>query len=383
MVIEMVDLDNDVPLPTDETNEEIEQVAKTAKKKSRARKKKQDFVNPADGLLKAIKFLKLCQKKTGTLEQRHSSISGNWACATNEMITMGTKIEEDLVACPHTLKFEEALKKVGEDLSITQVSPVALSVKSGMFKAFVECAEVGQIKISPPDENVAVIDDRIKDAFSILAPIATEGATNAAYASVLLRAGSAVATNGYLLTEVWHGIDLPPVQMALPKQAVSAVVKSGKPLKGFGFSNSSVTFWFEDESFIKTQLFGEQYPSYETLFECENLNPWPVPDEFFKAVKAIKNFTEMGMVYFKEGKLASDEVEFEASTYTIEGLPEGMGFNSKYLLMVEKVFDKVHFETVDGSDRALFFGENTRGVVAGLVREDEPKTIDLDDEIPF
>jgi len=337
----------------------------TKTKKHRARRAKTTAVNPAASLLSALKFIAVAQKKAGAPNQQFGIISGNWAAASNGILTVATKVEEDLNACPHTLQFINALSKVGEDLSITQLSQTALSVVSGAFKAVVPCVGFDNLSISPPDEPCAVIDDRLKEAFAMLAPLATEGAPNAAYASVLLQSGSAVATNGHVLAEYWHGIDLPP-GLLVPKAAVAAILKAGKPLARFGYSGPSATFWFDDDSFIKTQLYGERFPNYTPLFECEGLNPWPVPAEFFKAVRSIEAFTRNGVVYFENGKLASNELENEASTYIIEGLPEGMGFNAKYLLTVEKAFDNVHFD--EASNKAFFFGENVRGVIMGIER---------------
>jgi len=378
----MTTLDKDIPIPEDE--DKVEAAPEPPKKKHRARRKAQSPVTPAKSLLNALKFLKPVQKKTGTTQQQFCMITGNWAAASDGVMTIATKVEEDLTACPQTTQFEEALKKTGDDLSISQLSQTSISVVSGAFRALVPCVPFDQLSISAPDEPCAEIDDRIKDAFAMLAPLATEGAPNAAYASVLLQSGSAVATNGHVLAEYWHGIDLPP-GLLVPKAAVAAIVKAGKPLARFGYSGPSATFWFDDDSFIKTQLYGERFPNYAPLFECEGLNPWPVPEEFFQAVKSIQAFTRNGVVYFEEGKLASNELENEASTYIIEGLPEGMGFNSKYLLMVEKAFEKVHFE--ESSNKAFFFGDNVRGIVMGVERHTQtegPTDVDtFEDDIPF
>jgi len=332
------------------------------KKKPRGRRKK---ATPASGLLNAIKFIKPCQKKTGTIEQRHCFIQGNWIAATNGILTIGTKIHENLSACPQTLQLEEALKQVGEDLSITQLSELGISVVSGDLKVLVPCIPANQLVIPAPDQKIAVIDDRIKAAMSVLHPLVTEGAAIAAYASVLLQSGSAAATNGKAIVEYWHGLDLPPNTL-IPKAAAKAIATTKKTLNGFGCSGSSATFWFEDDSFIKTQLFAEDYVNYQAHFR-DDLNPWPIPDEFFKAIKTIAKFTKSGIVYFEENKLASDEMEAEASTYEMEGLPEGLSFNTKYLLMVQSVFEKVHFDKSEtGVPRAYFFGDNVRGLVLGV-----------------
>lgn len=376
-------IDNNVPIPGEEAPAAAPEVTKP-KPKHRARRTKAT-ANPAASLLAALKFVAVAQKKTGTVQQQFGMISGNWAAASNGVLTVATKVEEDLAACPHTYQLIDALSKVGEDLSITQLSPTSLAVVSGALRALIPCVGFGDLGISGPDERCAVIDDRIKSALECVLPLSTDGAQHAHFAAVLLQSGSAVATNGHLLAEYWHGIDLPP--MLIPKASAVAIVKAGKALTGFGYSGSAATFWFEDDSFIKTQLFAEQFPNYQPLFNCEGLNPWPVPEEFYKAVRSIESFSRSGIVYFENGVLASNEQETEASTYKIEGLPEGMGFNAKYLLMVESSFKNVHFD--EASNKAFFFGENVRGVLMGIDRNSatpyngETTEDQSEDDIPF
>lgn len=378
-------IDNNVPIPADEApaiEEKAEAKPEAPKKKHRARRAKTTAVNPAASLLAALKFVAVAQKKAGTVQQQFGVISGNWAAASNGVLTVATKVEEDLSACPHTYQLIDALSKVGEELAITQLSPTSLAVVSGAFRALIPCVGFGDVGITGPDERCAVIDDRIKAAFEAVLPLATDGAQHAHLAAVLLQSGSAVATNGHVLAEYWHGIDLPP--MLIPKASAVAILKAGKALTGFGYSGPSATFWFEDDSFIKTQLFAEQFPNYQPLFNCEGLNPWPVPDEFYKAVRSIESFSRSGVVYFENGMLASNEQETEASTYKIEGLPEGMGFNAKLLLAVEHGFKNVHFDAE--KNKAYFFGENLRGVLMGIDRRSETAynaEDDQNDDIPF
>lgn len=197
----------------------------TKAKKHRARRPKAT-ANPAASLLAALKFVAVAQKKAGTVQQQFGMISGNWAAASNGVLTVATKVEEDLTACPHTYQLIDALSKVGEDLSITQLSPTSLAVVSGAFRALIPCVGFGDVGITGPDERCAVIDDRVKAAFEAVLPLATDGAQHAHLAAVLLQSGSAVATNGHVLAEYWHGIDLPP--MLIPKASAVAILKAGK-----------------------------------------------------------------------------------------------------------------------------------------------------------
>lgn len=340
----------------------------TPKPKHRARRKS-SILNPAKGLLDAVRFIKPAQKKKGSIGEQHCIINAGWIVASNDVLTIGTPIKEEFCAYPHTYSLEEALKQVGEDLSISTPDE-GMSIVSGDFKAVIETTEAEQLPITGPDANSAPLDDRVKDAMKVLAPIPDESSEKVTKASVMLQTGSAVATNGYTLVEYWHGCNLPP-NVLIPKQAANAIAKTKKTLVGFGYSGPSATFWFEDGSFIKTQLFNEPYPDYAKLLECEDCKPWDVPKEFFKAVKTIEKFSEEGFVLFEGGKVVSHEVEVEASTYKLDGLPERMSFTAKNLTVVEKVFKTVYFTKVLGDEgkefsRAFFFGENVRGAVSGI-----------------
>jgi len=341
--------------------------------KPRARRKA-SADNPASSLIAALKFIEPAQKKIGTHEQQFCMMRNHWVVAFDGVLTIATKIVEDLNACPHTLQLLDALSKCKDELTLAQVSNVCLSVKSGAFNALIQC--VDELEIAGPDPQCALIDDRVKTAFDAVLVLATENAPNAVHASVLLQAGSCVATNGHALVEYWHGLDLPP-NLLVPRQAATAVVKSKKPLTGFGFSQSSVTFYFDDGSFIKTQLYKANYPDYLRIMNVPT-NPFPLPHGFFSAVHAIESFNENGTVYFHKGIMSAGVRQGEATTYKVEGLTEDMAFNSKYLIMLELCIKTADFRPDE--KRMFFFGDNARGAIMGMDLGDAKSRIEEEKE---
>ena len=61
--------------------------------KHRARRPKAT-ANPAASLFAALKFVAVAQKKTGTVQQQFGMISGNWAAASNGVLTVATKLNQ-------------------------------------------------------------------------------------------------------------------------------------------------------------------------------------------------------------------------------------------------------------------------------------------------
>lgn len=359
------------PEPEPPTEKPTAAKAKRTRAKKAATGKTATAANPATMLLKAIKFLEPAQSKTGTVNETFCHLSHGWAAASNGILTIASKIEEDLTACPQTKPFIDALNRVETDMSITQLSAGFLSVSSGDFRAVVPCAPMDQVPISPPDEPVAVIDDRLKVGFKAVLKIPNEASPRPEYAGVLLQAGSIVATNGAIIFEFWHGIDLPP-NMLIPKIALTAILKAKSPLAQLGFSERSVTFWFEDGSFIKTATFAAQYPAYQNTIECNYGDMWPVPDAFFKAVESVASFSENASVFFKNGQIASSMSGENPSFYRIDGLPDGVGFDGKYIALIDGQATRLLFTDDHDKDgrndipRVYFVGENLRGVIAGL-----------------
>lgn len=362
-----------------------------------ARAKKVAVGGPAADLYKALKFVSMAQKKQGSPVITHSFMANGYLAATDGVLTIATPIAENLYACPHTFLLMSALSKCSEAMSITHVSDEAISIKSGALTFMVPCCHPNEVPISPPDNQWGVIDQRIQHAFAAVAGLAVAGAQSAVHASVLLQANSAVANNGGALLEYWHGIDLPPGLM-LPKASAVAVAKTSKPLKGIGYSSSSVTFWYEDGSFIKSALYSEKYPEYQQVFDT-SLQLYQVPDEFFKAVKIVAAMNKEGRVYFSNGFIMSSDDDTTASTYQMNGLPDGMAFSAAYLLKLESAFKYAAFT----DSKVQCQGDNVRGVCmaldtsktqpsrqpkdvrinSGLSPEQSPNWDEYDDDIPF
>lgn len=325
--------------------------------------------NVANSLATVLKALAPIQGKTGLLKEQFCNISYGWACASNDIVTIGVPIDMNLFACPHFVTFSKALTECeADDLSITQIDAETLVVNSGDMKARVPCVDPSRVEIPAPDPNIAVVGNGVKAALAACATVTDAEHQNPAFMGVLLQSGSTVGINGHIMLEYWHGVDLPP-NLLIPKESATIIGKCKKNMNGFGFSESSVTFWFDDGSFIKSQLLRADYPNYQSLFPSYKLNTIKLHKMFERGVKNIKNFAPEGNVYFFEGTLQTNVRTTDASTFKIEGLPEGMAFSVKYLLTMVPYMEEVYFQKE--AKRAFVFTQNTRGVIMGIGISDE------------
>lgn len=347
----MTDIENNVPLPP-------EGQKKAAAK--RARKKPAKEASGAQQLIKALQFVGPAQKPQGTTYQTHCLINQHWCVAFDGVLTLGTKVEEDITACPKSSDLLAALQKCGQTVAISQLSDFVLSIRSDKFKASINCVKFEDMPLSYPDPPIAAISDELKAGFEACGWLAQEGAQDAFVASILLQSGSVVATNRHVIVEYWHGIDLPP-GLLIPKAAAVALTKIQKPLARFGFSEASATFYFDDESFLKTQLFKDRFPNYQKVFDGMKGDIWPLPTDFFAAVEAVAEFSESKFIFLRGDKIQSHEAEEQGATYDLNGIPERMSFNYEYLKQVAPYFKNVVF----ANGGAYFQSDKVRGAIMG------------------
>jgi len=331
--------------------------------KPRARKPAAEKATPGCSLLEALKFISVAQHSDGTPMQMHCRIAGGTVTGFDGGLAAGHYVDETLNVCPHTNTLIAALSKCKEAISITELDSGRLSIKSGKFRALVPCVPFSDIPGIEPDPPVATLTDALKTALAACLPLADDKADRPFKCSVLLQANTSVATNGHVIIEAWHGIDLPP-NILLPKASANAIVKSDKPLKSFGFSANSATFYFEDGSFIKSQLFVDGYPKYELILDVAS-NPWPLPAGFYEALENVAPFTTDNKIYFLDGKMSNGVKLENATTYDIEGIKPGLAFNLNYLKLIRPYAHSVHFE-VNDRHLTLFFGDKVRGGIMGM-----------------
>lgn len=335
---------------------------------ARAPSKKKELSAETAALVTAIEFVNSGQKSAGVSAvglpyQTHTILRSKTAQAYDGVLAGGVGIEfAEINTAAHTEQLIAALKRCKAEYSVTQLDSGQLAVKSGAFRAIVPCLNPADLASNAlrPDEPVAVINDNIKLGFSLLNNLVTENSQLVVTSSVLLQSMTMVATDRILLAEFYHGIHLPP-GMVIPKAAMTAIAKIDKPLARLGFSDSSVTFWFEDYSWIKTQRHSEQWPDTSHIF-----NFAPVVEETPKnlktGVEAVAPFAEEGLVYLNYNEIASHLDNATGATYDCKGLPGGAVMGIKRLLDVLQI--TTHVDWTSSSLGVYFQGNNTRALLS-------------------
>jgi hypothetical protein len=318
-------------------------------------------IQTTNALLSALEFCATVLEREGQPYQTHIGLRNNWAIAFNGIVAAGCPIIEDLYCYVNAEIVCNALNKCKESFSLTLNQN--LSITSGKFRATVPCLDPILMQSAVPDPPLAPVTDGFKAAVEAVGVLASVDADHVLTASVLMAGPSVIATNRKMIFEAWHSQDLPP-NVPLPKQFVSALVKIKKPLAQFGYSNNSATFYFDDGSWLKTQLYNAEWPDIASILN-KPTNLWPIDPGFFDAVNAVLPFSEDGMIYFEQGLLKSHPDDGVGASHECNGIPKGPVYPGKQLLMIKPYAERVDFVS---HNRLTFEGKMVRGCIAGQSR---------------
>jgi hypothetical protein len=317
-------------------------------------------------VLTALKFVAKAQREYGTPSQMHCRSINGQLIGFDGVLACGMILTTPLPeTCPNTFQFIHALERA-KDASAITFENTTITVKTSKFKATVPCIAGHDMQFIFPDAYAYPLNDAFVKALGLAAIFTKEGAQTVAGASVLTRNGSVIGTDTTALIEVYHGTPTPE-GLIIPKSFVDAATKTLKKVVGFGYTDASFTIWYEDQSWIKTQLYVEQWPNVSGLLaytETAN-NVREIDKDFWAAVTAVQAFSEDGRIFFDDKFICSHNAQNVGAEYRVKDLPsEKQAYNYKNLLKLQEIATK--FDFTANERMAIFFGENLRGCLAKM-----------------
>lgn len=315
-------------------------------------------------LLASLEFISLIKKDSDT----SALFRGGQLVATDNVVTVGIPVSTDLNACPHLEKTVAALRICGQSFDITQLPEGAIAIKGGSFRARIPCISADLAPAAPimPDQGMYAIDSRFTAALSGVAAIATENATRLVETTILCRNGTVVASDGKIILEIYHGIAFP--QIILPKHAATLLAKTKKEPKLFGVGYnqeqqiSSITFHFEDGSWLKSQLYTQGWPDIDRVLAANDFVIEALSSDFFDACANIGTFAEDGKAILLDKTTIKTSGDTEGASQVLgTAMSITAAFNPTYIKFLSNYVDKIGY-----SERAralFFFGDTARAAL--------------------
>lgn len=322
-------------------------------------------------MLSDLKFLTAAVARKDFVEELcHFVIHDGWARSFDGIMSMQTSFDNmNLSVRPHAREFIKAIAACDEEKNTIgmHVTPTGrLSVQSGKFKAFVPCLDPTKeaAPIPKPEGLEFEVSEKLLKAITDLAPFMSIDASRPWSQGIRLAGDSAYATNNIVLVQRFSGTVF-PFEIIVPAEFVKTIAKIDQKPVIAQVSESSLSFFYANKRWIRTQLVVGQWPeNLENVFK-NSATAKPLPDDFFTALDALKPFMDdRGRVYIYPDRLATSNVPDEGASVDVDtGISGGQLFHLEYLRMLQPMITKADFEQYPAP--CPWFGEELRGMIVG------------------
>lgn len=289
-------------------------------------------------MLDAIRFTRgAVAKKDYVAELTHFHIEAGRITGFNGIMGLSAPIDLDITARPKATVFANAVAKCEGTISMHMTAAGRMSVKSGKFRALVDCLPDDGVTITPavPEGTDIDVGPAFMQAIRAIEKYQGIDASRPWAMGVLFTNQSVMATNNVIFVEYWHGHQF-PFDMNIPSVAVKELLRINEDPIRVTATEHSATFHFEGERWLKTQLVAQPWPEQakgllDRAFDYED-----VPPDLWEALQTIKPFLDKDeRIHFKDGGISTSPTDELGAHFEVEGIKEGPCFSFKVLQLLE------------------------------------------------
>ena len=314
-------------------------------------------------MLDSLKFVQgAVAKKDFVPELTHFRIQGGRIRGYNGMLGLSCPIALNLDVSPKAAPFIKAIQTCKDTIQLHVTPTGRLSIKSGKFKALIECTTETSIEIEPSGAIIELSNGFLK-VLKTLFPLIAEDASRPWARGILFRNSSAFATNNVILAEAWLGYNF-PVEINIPKAAIAELLRIGEEPEKMQVSEANVTFHFSGNRWLRTQAYTTEWPDLTKILNRES-NQVKIQNELWEAVENLTPFTdELGRIFLSNDTISTGEDD--SASATVDLLNNGLigCFHFEQLRLLSKVAKTADFTSYPAP--CLFQGDNIRGAIVGM-----------------
>lgn len=315
-------------------------------------------------MLSSLKFVQgAVAKKDFVPALNHFRIEGGRVKGQNGMIALSGPIDLDLSITPKAVEFTKAIQACNDTISLHLTPAGRLSIKSGRFKAFVDCLSEPFPAVEPEGAEIK-LDGTFLEVVKQLAPFIAEDASRPWARGILFRGASAFATNNVVLVERWLGYNF-PVAINVPKQAVSELLRINEEPERLQVTESSVTFHFSNARWLRTQTYGLEWPDVSRVLNQPG-TPMPFPKTLFSAIETLVPFVgEQSKIFFMpDGSITTSESEGQGASVALDPFGALGTYNIHQVMLLQGVATKIDLTRYPAP--CIFYGDRIRGALVGM-----------------
>lgn len=316
-------------------------------------------------MLDALRFVQgSVAKKDFVPALQHFRIKDGTIKGYNGNLSLCCPIDLDLDITPKAIPFIKAVATCREAVAMSLTPTGKLSIRSGKFRALVDCETEGEFPDLSPEGEPVTLPGGLLPVLKKLAPFIADDASRQWARGILFRGQSAFATNNIVLLEQWMGVPF-PVAVNIPRSAVVELLRIGQEPLALQVAEGSVTFHFEGGGWMRTQVYDKDWPDVQKVLAAPGAVLKPIPEGLLDAVTDLSPFVdEQGRIFLRPGVVATTLEDGDGAAVELGSVAETGCFNHKHLLSLADVA-----ETIDLSaypKPCPFRGELLRGALVGI-----------------
>lgn len=318
-------------------------------------------------MLKELRFVQgAVAKKDFIPAMTHFAIEDGIVRSFNGVVALSSPLDFDIDCKPKAVQLVKAISNCKDTVSLSMTETGRLAVRSGPFRAYIDCVHEETPHVYPEGKYVPIDSDDLLEGFRRLEPFIGNDASRAWTNGILLKGQSAFATNNVMLVEYWMGTPFPYI-VNVPKMAIVEALRVGEPCTAIQIAERSMTFHFADKKWIRTALLNVGWPDVESILNKKSDNLVEIPDSFYDALDAIASFTDKhGRVYINNEVVstAPPEAKDEGAFFDVQGFPFNGIYRREMLMLMKGIVKKCDLSFYP--DPCIFYGEKLRGAIIGM-----------------
>lgn len=321
-------------------------------------------------MLDALKFVQgAVAKKDFVPELTHFHINNGGILGYNGNLALYSPIPLNLNVRPKATPLIKAIKACkGETITLHMTSSGRLSVKSGAFKAQVDCLpDTPDGLVTQPSGQEIVLKGGLLALLKKLYPYIAEDASRPWARGILFRGPTAVATNNVVIVEHWLNDVTIPVDVNIPKNAIAELLRVNEEPVKLMVDEGSITFFFEGDRWMKAQTYSTEWPDIQKVFKDHATHA--IQDDLWDAVEQLLPLVEAEeTLYMSPDGVATNPNPEQGAHVEVSSLA-GM-LDKPAMLNIHQFFKLKGMAKVIGlsayPDPIMFYGDMMRGAIAGL-----------------
>lgn len=294
----------------------------------------------------------------------HFEIKGGYVKGFNGALTLCAPIALDLDVTPKASTFTRAIMTCKDVIQISQTNAGRLSIKSGKFRALVDCTDEYFPVTIPEGDEIVFPTAGLLPVLNALEPFIAKDASRPWACGILLRDQSAYATNNSVLIEHWLGYRF-PIPLNIPKGAIAEMLRIGEEPVRMQCTENSATFFYSGDRWLKTQLYSLEWPDLQKVFNDPTVSLVTIPEGLWEALESLHPFVDkLRRIYVKDGHISTDREDNNGALMEVPGLVGSGIYNVDFLLELKDIAETIDLHWRNGKG-IYFFGKGIRGAMMG------------------